>query len=264
MEIELAQHYAQYVAPTLVTLVRRAVDLAELEPGYNVLDVCTATGLTAFLAAERVGREGSVVGMDESAAMLAVAQERSSSVGYDYIRWQQGDAAQLTFADESFDVVFCVQGLMDLPRPDAALEEIRRVLVERGRLVVTLWGTKAGNEWMSLLENALRYAGPDTSSPRAPGLTQPGNLEILLQSLGYEDIEVARVPDRMRFRDPEGFWHWARVASRWGATLNALPLGAQERVRTALQRTLATRVRDGEVTLQREIVYARAVAPEAA
>jgi ubiquinone/menaquinone biosynthesis C-methylase UbiE len=259
-----AERYADRVAPTFVTIARRAVDLAQIEPGQSVLDVGTGTGLAAFFAAERAGRDGTVIGLDAAAAMLDVARDRSAAVGYGHIRWQQGDAAELTFADESFDAVLAVQSLMLLPRPDLALEEIRRVLVEGGRAVVTIWGAKRANEWAGLLEQALRRADPAAAPPEPFGLGQSGNLEALLQAVGLEDIEAARVPDVMRFQGPEAFWEWAQVTCRWGPAIAALDSYRRERMRAAVLSSLAPRVRGGEVAISREIVYARAVAPEAA
>ncbi|MBI3973823.1 MAG: methyltransferase domain-containing protein [Chloroflexi bacterium] len=258
-----AQRFAQYVAPTLVTLARRVVDLAEIEPGQSVLDVATATGIAAFFAAERAGWEGTVVGLDPSEAMLGVARERSASVGYDYIRWQQGEAALLHFADESFDLVLCVLGLSWVANPFAAIEEMRRVLVERGRLVVTIWGTKTGNEWIGLLEEALRTGAPHAKLPAAPQLTQPGNLEALLQAAGFRDLEVAHIPDVMRFQGIDAFWEWARAMRHWHDALAVLPADLLERTYRALVAKLAPRVRDGELAIGRQIVYARAAAPEA-
>ncbi len=55
----------------------------------------------------------------------------------------------------------CACRASDLPRPDAILQEFRRVLVEDGRLVLTLWGTRSGNEWIDLVERALRRALPE-------------------------------------------------------------------------------------------------------
>ena len=256
-----AKRYAQHVAPTFMMLAKRAVELAEIEPGHSVLDACTGTGLAAFLAAERAGREGSVIGLDAAPAMLAIACERSAAVGYEHIHWQEGDAHQLSYADESFDSVLCVQALMLVPRPDAVLEEVRRVLVEGGRFVATLWGSRAGNEWTALLEDALRRTVPGTKPPTPFGLSQPGNLEVLLQATGYEEIEVLRVPDRMRFHSVEGFWDWCLAVSRWRHLLAGLPEDTRERFRAALERDLDRRVRGGEVAIEREIVYARAVAP---
>ena len=255
-----ARRYAQHVAPTYVTLVRRAVDLAESEPGHSVLDLCTATGIAAFLAAERAGREASVIGLDPSPAMLDVARERSASVGYDYIRWQEGQAAPLTYADESFDAVLCLQQLLFQENPLAVLEEVRRVLVEDGRIVITVWGARGANEWMAALEDSLRRVS-EGPLPGSLALTQPGNIEALLQMGGFVDIETARVPDRMRLQGIAGFWEWARASSRWGDAIELLSDERRERVLAALDRAFAGQVRDGELALEREIVYARAIAP---
>jgi SAM-dependent methyltransferase len=262
-ELERARRYAQHVAPTLVNVARRAVDLASVEPGNAVLDLGTATGLGAFLAAERAGREGSVIGLDASEAMLQIARERSAAVGYDYIHWRQGPPSPLTFAEESFDAVLCLQTLHFWPNAFAVLEEARRVLVEGGRLVATLWGGKSGNEWVGLLEQALRRGAPGVSAPAAMPLTLPGNLEVLLQSAGFEEIETARAPDRMRFQGIDGLWEWARAVDPWAAVLESLAAETQSRVRDALAALAAPRERDGEIAVGREIVYARAVAPEA-
>jgi ubiquinone/menaquinone biosynthesis C-methylase UbiE len=256
---EQARAYAQYVGPTLLGVARRAVDLAELEDGQAVLDVATGTGLAAFLAAERVGREGTVIGLDASPSMLAVAEERAAGAGNDQIRWQPGDPARLSYADESFDAVLCLQALIDFPRPDAVLEELRRVLVEGGRLVLTSWGARASNEWIELVELALRPVHPAGARPFR--LLQPSNLEALLQAAGFEEIEVGRLVDRMRFLDADGLWHWAAASREWGPLLGTLPAAAQERVRAALARALADRQRGGEAAVGREFVFARAIAP---
>jgi len=255
-----ALRYAQHVAPTYVTLMRRAVDLAEIEPGHSVLDLCTGTGLAAFLAAERAGREGSVIGLDASTAMLDIARERSTNVGYEHIRWQDGDASALTYADEAFDAVLCLQHLLFQPNPHAVLEEARRVLVEDGRLVATVWGPRITNEWMAVIEDALRRVS-DAPLAGSLALTQPGNLEAMLQSSGFVEIETARVPDRMRLQGVDGLWEWARASARWGDAIDVLSEDRRDRVRAALDRAFAAQVRDGELALEREIVYARAIAP---
>jgi SAM-dependent methyltransferase len=261
--LDRARRFAQYCAPTFIAVARRAIDLAAVEPGNTVLDVGTSTGLAAFLAAERAGREGSVIGLDPSEAMLAVARERSTGVGYDFIRWQQGDASHLDFAEESFDAVLSVQWLPGVANPFATLEEIRRVLVEGGRVVLTLWSGRQGNEWMQLLEQAFRRAAPEAPAPNAPPLSQPGNVETLLQAAGFQQIEAARVPDRMRLQGQHAFWEWARAVPGWADRIAALPAASQERMRQTLVELVSPFTRDGETTLAREIVYARAISPEA-
>jgi ubiquinone/menaquinone biosynthesis C-methylase UbiE len=256
-----ARAFAQHVGPTLLGVARRAVDLAGLEDGQAALDVATGTGLAAFLAAERVGREGTVIGLDASPAMLAVAEERAAAAGAgaDLIRWQTGDPERLTYADESFDAVLCLQALPDFARPGAVLEELRRVLVEGGRLVLTTWGARGTNEWIDLVERAVRPVLPDLRRPFR--LLQPSNLEALLQGAGFEEIESGRLVDRMRFQEVDGLWQWAVASREWGPLLGTLPADSGERVRTALARALAVRQRGGEAAVGREFVFARAVAP---
>jgi ubiquinone/menaquinone biosynthesis C-methylase UbiE len=263
-ELQRATRYARYVAPTLVNVARRALDLAVVEAGNSVLDLGTATGLGAFLAAERAGRDGSIIGLDSSEAALALARERSAAVGYDYIHWRQGPPAPLPFADESFDAVLSLQALHTFAHPFAVLEEVRRVLVEGGRLVVTLWGSKSGNEWMGLLEQALRQGTRGAVAPPAFPLTQPGNLEALLQSAEFEEIEVARATDRMRFASAAELWDWANAVEPWAAALGTLAADQAVQTRAALEALVADRARGGEITIGREIVYARGVAPEPA
>jgi ubiquinone/menaquinone biosynthesis C-methylase UbiE len=256
-----ARAFAQHVSPTLLGVARRAVDIAALEDGQAVLDVAAGTGLAAFLAAERVGREGTVIGLDDSAAMRAVAEERAAAAGgsANLIRWQSGDPERLSYADESFDAVLCLQALPDYPRPDAVLEELRRVLVEGGRLVLTIWGARTSNEWIDLVERAVRPALPDLRRPFR--LLQPSNLEALLQGAGFEEIESGRLVDRMRFQEVDGLWQWAAASREWGPLLGTLPETERERVRAALARSLAVRQRGGEAAVGREFVFARAIAP---
>ena len=183
-----------------------------------------------------------MIGLDSAPAMLAVAGERALGAGSPQIRWQEGDPARLAYADESFDAVLLLQSLFTYPRPDAVLEELRRVLVEGGRLVLTTWGSRAGNEWVDLVERAVR---PVLPAPRALpfSLPQPGNVEALLQGAGYEQIEVGRVGDRMRFLDANGLWHWAAASREWGELLGSLDEGARDRVQGSLATALAGRQR---------------------
>ena len=115
------------------------------------LDVATGSGLAAFIAAERVGREGTVIGLDASPAFLAVAEERAAAAGNDQIRWQEGDPARLSYADESFDAVLCLLALTDFPRPDerwrcGACGNLTRFDVARSRRTVEFWHVDlAGN-----------------------------------------------------------------------------------------------------------------------
>jgi demethylmenaquinone methyltransferase/2-methoxy-6-polyprenyl-1,4-benzoquinol methylase len=113
----------------------RAADLTRLEPGGSALDVCCGTGDLALELAGRVGPGGRVVGLDFSAPMLELAQDKSRDAGVP-VRWVQGNALELPFADGEFDaatVGFGVRNVVDLER---GIAQMARVVRPGGRIVI--------------------------------------------------------------------------------------------------------------------------------
>lgn len=107
---------------------RRTVDALRLRPGDRVLDVACGPGSFTALFADAVAPSGLAVGVDTSAAMLAVAEP-----GPAYVR---GSAHALPFPDNSLDAVSCYAALYLIPEPFRALAEITRVLRPGGRLAL--------------------------------------------------------------------------------------------------------------------------------
>lgn len=114
---------------------RCTVAQAGLRPGMRVLDVCAGTGDLALLCAQRLGREGVVVGLDMNRAMLELAK-RKPHAGESRVSWLEGDAQGLPFPGGTFDRVligFSTRNLVDLPR---GLGEMVRVLRPGGQLLI--------------------------------------------------------------------------------------------------------------------------------
>ena len=80
--------------------------------GMSVLDLASGTGEPAISLAQRVGPQGSVTAVDQSAELLAIAAERARNKKLGNLTTQQADAHQLPFDDRSFDLATCRFGVM--------------------------------------------------------------------------------------------------------------------------------------------------------
>jgi ubiquinone/menaquinone biosynthesis C-methylase UbiE len=103
--------------------------LLDIAAGERVLDVGCGSGAVTREIARRVGSRGRAVGLDPSSALLAVARELAQEAGLDdRVEFREGTALQLPFPDCSFDAVVCVTVLSHIPRGEAAIPELVRVL----------------------------------------------------------------------------------------------------------------------------------------
>jgi ubiquinone/menaquinone biosynthesis C-methylase UbiE len=118
---------AQLLAP----VTRRFLRAAGIGPGMRVLDVGTGMGDVALLAADLVGAEGSIVGLDNSAAIVAVASQRAKTLGKTNVSFVVGDPNELT-AERPFDAIIGRYVLMFLKDPAATLSVLRAHLRSGG------------------------------------------------------------------------------------------------------------------------------------
>ena len=110
--------------------------MGRLAPGERVLDLGSGAGTDSLVAAQMVGEQGYVTGIDMTAAMLAKARAAAAEMGVTTVEFVEGEAERLPFRDESFDVVIS-NGVIDLiPDKDAVFSELHRVLAPGGRLQI--------------------------------------------------------------------------------------------------------------------------------
>jgi SAM-dependent methyltransferase len=149
-----AQAYERWLVPPIFSPF--ADDLvADVAPGSHVLDVACGTGIVARRAA---AKGATVVGVDLNEQMLQVARDVAPD-----IEWVAADAADLPLDDESFDLVFCQQGLQFMSDPAAAVAEMRRVVAPGGRLTMSVWRACEGFEILAGIldeENAAVMRSP--------------------------------------------------------------------------------------------------------
>jgi SAM-dependent methyltransferase len=126
-----------------VTAVFRPLALASIKAiaidnNDRVIDIACGTGIVSRVLEEEYPALSRIVGVDLNQGMIGKAQSLTRNTG-SRIEWHQSDVSEMPFADLSFSLAICQQGLQYFPDKLLALTEIRRVLSSSGKLVITVW-----------------------------------------------------------------------------------------------------------------------------
>jgi len=159
----------------------RIVAAVDVRPGEDVLDVACGTGNAALRAAEAGAR---VVGVDLTPELFDTGRRLAAEAAV-AVDWVQGDAEDLPFGDESFDVAVSTFGCMFAPRHQVAARELARVLRPGGRLGITSWTPEGGMG--TFFRTVGAYLPPPSALAEPPGLWgSEAHVETLFAGTGIE------------------------------------------------------------------------------
>ena len=108
-----------------------------IQPGMTVLDIGPGNGTYTIAAARQVGLEGKVFAIDIEPRMIERVEQNAAAAGIENIDARVADVYDMPFDDDSFDVIYMIAVIGEIPQPDRALAECFRVLKLNGTLAVS-------------------------------------------------------------------------------------------------------------------------------
>ena len=179
---KLSKVYDLIFGPTLHAGRLVAIERMSIQPGDRILEVGVGTGINTSL----YPRNCFVTGVDLSRSMLERARERVAREGLRNVRLLEMDAQSLTFADDSFDIVYAPYLVSVVPDPVQVACEMRRVCRPGGKIII-LNHFRSANLVLSRLERAI---SPFTVHV---GFKSDLDLPAFLAQAGLEPISIEKV-----------------------------------------------------------------------
>ncbi|TPG34508.1 class I SAM-dependent methyltransferase [Mycolicibacterium hodleri] len=199
------------VAERIVSIAERTVDAADRRQplrGSALVDLACGTGSAALAAAARGAK---VTGVDLTADLIRIAQEKATRAGH-AVSWVTADAADTGLPESSYDAAVSNMGIIFVD-PDQQVGEIRRVLKPHGVLAFSSWVRAASNPFFDPIVAVLGAPPPKGFSP-----DQWGERTTVTRRLfeGFTDVEIdegtfswefASVEAALRFLEHESPMH---------------------------------------------------------
>ncbi|WP_137390367.1 class I SAM-dependent methyltransferase [Rhodoligotrophos defluvii] len=202
-----AEVYEHYLGPAIADpWTRVLLKYASPRRGESVLDLACGTGSVARQVAPMVGVAGRIVAIDISAAMLAVARALPAPAGAP-IEWCEGDARRLELPDGIIDLALCQQGVQFFSDRAAAVAEMRRVLTDGGRAIISVWQALERHPvFEALFDATARHLGvPISAVDLSFSLGDAEELRALLGTTNFSKVEITPRSLEIHLPSPDRF-----------------------------------------------------------
>ncbi len=209
--------YGDIATSELPPLSAHLIRAANIQRYYTVLDVACGTGVTTITAAGKVDTK--VTGLDITPQLLIKAKEEAKFAGIENINWKEGDAEDLPFSDNSFDVVLSSFGHMFAPRPEVVAQELVRVTKVGGRIAFATWPAELAVGKM--FEVMMKYVSLNFNDT-IPSPMQWGIPNIIQKRLGtmVKDVHFERGALNIPLLSPN--YYWLVLTTKFGPMIDII------------------------------------------
>ena len=206
----------------------RMVELADIKEDEKVLDVASGKGASLFSAAEKVGKNGVVIGIDIAEGMVNEIDLEIQRRNIKNVHAMVMDAEKLEFANETFQHILCGFGVFFLPNYKVAFHEFMRVLKYGDRFSFTTFLRKKDDKFIWLDELFDKYLPvyedelDEYQSEDIPEFDTEEGLYKILNQAGFKNIQVISEEKVFIYKDEQEWWEklWTHGAI---TTLEKIP-----------------------------------------
>lgn len=239
---------------------RRTIERLDLSPGARVLDVCCGSGASAIPAAEAVGPNGFVLGVDLSENLLELARSKARRHGLKRIEFRTGDMLDLGLPESDFDAVMCVFGIFFVQDMEAAVRELWRQVRPGGKLAITTWGPRIFEPMNTAFWNSVLEVRPDLYKSFNPWdrVCDPESVRSMMAGAGVNAQDIALENGTHPLRSPEDWWSMV-LGSGYRGTIEQLDAESRERVRQVNHNFICE---SGVRSVEANVIYAIATKPQ--
>lgn len=202
---QIAPDFDQTGPPFFAQSGRRLVELAQIKTDDFVLDVAMGRGAILFPAAEKIGRNGRIIGIDLAAGMLQNTKA-DARIAQQPISLTQMEAEHLALAAATCDVVLCGHAIFYFPQ---ALTEFSRVLKPGGQIGISIIA-EGTFDWLWHLF-APFMPREEMPTEAEPAINTPEGLHQRLLQAQFEQIQISEETAVLVFNDEEAWWAFLMV-----------------------------------------------------
>ncbi|MBC8059484.1 MAG: class I SAM-dependent methyltransferase [Clostridiaceae bacterium] len=188
---------------------KRLVEFANIKKGEKVLDVASGKGASLFLAAEKVGEDGKVIGIDIAVGMVNETNLEIQLRCLKNAKIMVMDAEKLEFTREAFDHILCGFGVFFFPNYKVALDEFMRVLKHGGRFSFSTFLRVKDEKfiWLdALVEKYLPGFVDKDEEEDGPEFDTEDGLYKILNEANFKNIRIVSEEKTFTYKDEREWW----------------------------------------------------------